>query len=148
MAEFVVAAPVMILLWFGVSYFRQGYARRLQTMSDAHADAWAKAYSNDGSCFRAGAGPWQGWTSSAGSGLVDGNGNQADVADKFKGTSSLFIYGSVRSKATRKTEGAYWNGSTSSQSFITCNEVVPTGYYADQDVVTPLWDFAGSFFKF
>src|SRR6266508_1654066 len=125
MAEFVVAAPVMILLWFGVNYFRQGYARRLQTMSDAHAEAWAKAYSNSGECFRAGAGPWQGWTSSAGSGLVDGNGNQADVESRFSGTSSMFLYGTVRAKATRSTKGAYWNGSTSSETFLTCNELVP-----------------------
>jgi hypothetical protein len=164
MAEFVVAAPVMILLWLGVSYFRQGYARRLQTMSDSHAQAWAKAYSNSGECFTVGAGPWKGWTEGKqqGGGLSDGSGGDPGVEAKFAGTSSMFIYGTVREKATRTTKGAYWNGSVSSETFLTCDELVPatkpgagggtvnTGNdpNADQNVVAPLWDFAKSFFRF
>jgi len=68
MAEFLVGLPMMILLWAGVDYFRQAYARRLETMSQSHAEAWAKAYSNDGSCY-GGGGPWGGWSSSGAPGL-------------------------------------------------------------------------------
>jgi hypothetical protein len=164
MAEFVIAAPVMILLWFGVNYFRQGYARRLATMSDAHAEAWAKAYSNGGECFQSGAGPWQGWTvgKQQGGGITNGNGGDPNVEGQFAGTSSMFIYGTVRTEATRKVQGAWLSGSVSSQAFVTCNELVPAtspgagggptnrgdDSSADQNVVAPLWDFVKSFFKF
>lgn len=164
MAEFVIATPMMILLWFGINYFRQGYARRLDTMSRSHAEAWAKAYSNNGECFKAGAGPWQGWTSSKdqGGGLTDGNGADSGAEDKFKGTSSMFIYGTVRSDAEETTKGAYWNGTVKSETFITCNELVPAtskeaatdsnssgdDKYADQNVIKPMWDFVKSFFRF
>jgi hypothetical protein len=155
MAEFVVAIPVMLMLWFGVSYFRQGYARRLQALSDVHADAWAKAYSNDDSCFKAGAGPWQGWSDGQAQGggtLGDGNGNPVDPAGAFQGSSSAFIYGTVRSSAKRDLGGAMGQGSVGADMFITCNELVPTATQldpeADQNVVTPLWDFAKSFFHF
>lgn len=162
MTEFLISAPMMITLWFGINYFRQGYARRLDTMSRSHAEAWQKAYSNNGECFKAGGGPWQGWTNSKGDGLNDADGQDSGVEDKFKGTSSMFIYGTVRSSSTEQTKGVLWNGSTTSSTFITCNEIVPAtnkesatdsnssgdDKYADQNVIHPMWDFVKSFFKF
>ena len=150
MAEICLAAPVMILLWVGVDYFRVGYARRLQTLSDAHAAAWQKAYSNDGSCFKAGGAPWQGFTGGTNT-IVDGNGNTIDPAQKFSGTSSMFIYGTTRASANASVSNAYWSAQMTSESFITCNELVPdtsNDKYADQNVITPLWDVVKSFFQF
>jgi hypothetical protein len=155
MAEFVVATPVMLMLWFGVSYFRQGYARRLQAMSDAHADAWSRAYSNDGRCFKARAGPFQGWSDAqaqGGGAISDGSGGTVDPAPAFQGSSSAFIYGTARSQAKRDLSGGLGGGSVAAEAFVTCNELVPTSTamdpQADQNVVTPLWDFAKSFFQF
>jgi hypothetical protein len=153
MAEFVVAIPVMLTLWFGVAYFRQGYARRLQALSDAHADAWTRAYSNDGSCFKSGAGPFAGWTDAqnqAGA-ITDGNGGSLDPGAAFSGTSSAFMYGTARSSAKRTLGAGLGGGSVSADIFVTCNEVVPVDHpdpYADQNVVAPLWDFVKSFFHF
>src|SRR5262245_1592817 len=54
MAEFAILAPIMVLMWMGIHYFRVGYARRLETLARAQKDAWTLAYSNTGACFRGG----------------------------------------------------------------------------------------------
>jgi hypothetical protein len=146
MAEVCLAAPVLILLWVGVDYFRVGYARRLQTLSDAHAAAWQSAYSNDGSCFKAGGGPWQGFTGGTNT-ITDGNGNPVDPGPRFSGSSSMFMYGTTRASADASVSNAYWSAKMTSQTFITCNEVVPDAN-GDQNVITPLWDVVKSFFSF
>lgn len=137
MAEMIICAPIMILMWVGIDYFRQGYARRLETMSQSHGEAWARAYSNDGSCY-AGGGPFPGWTSSSGSMPTDSGGEGLDK--KFD--SSMFMYGVVHAPKSMKTSSAYWSGTVSSNTTITCNEVVPT---EDRNVLTPLVDFVKSF---
>ena len=138
MAEFLVGLPVMILLWAGVDYFRQGYARRLETLNQSHSEAWAKAYSNDGSCY-GGGGPWGGWTSSNGQ-MPDGNGDGQSLDKKF--SSTMFMYNTARSTKSMATNSARWSGTVSSSTTITCNEVVPTD---DRTVLTPLVDFIKSF---
>jgi hypothetical protein len=150
MAEVCLAAPVLILLWVGVDYFRVGYARRLQTLSDVHAAAWKSAYSNDGSCFAAGAGPLPG-LSGGSLGLVDGSGNPVDPTARFSGTSSMFMYGQAKVSAQASVANAYFNAQMTSSATITCNEVVPDAskdQYADQNVISPMWDFVKSFFSF
>jgi hypothetical protein len=150
MAEMCLAAPVLILLWIGVDYFRTGYTRRLQTLSDAHAQAWKSAYSNDGSCF-AGGGPWPGITGSS-LGLSDGSGNTVDPGPAMSATSSMFMYATAHGSGQATVSNGRWSAQLTSEAFITCDEVVPdaskSGTGADQNVVRPLWDFAKSFFQF
>jgi hypothetical protein len=151
MAEMCLAAPVMILLWVGVDYFRVGYSRRLQSLSDAHAGAWKAAYSNDGSCF-AGGGPFPGITGSS-LNIVDGSGNPVDPGPKLSGSSSMFMYGTAHATGQASVSNALFGAQMKSESFITCNEVVPDvkkekDEYADQNVVKPMFDFVKSFFKF
>ena len=138
MAEFLVGLPMMILLWAGVDYFRQAYARRLETMSQSHAEAWAKAYSNDGSCY-GGGGPWGGWTSSN-SQMPDGNGDGQSLDKKF--SSTMFMYNTARSTKSMAVSSSRWSATARSSTTITCNEVVPKD---DRDVLTPLADFIKSF---
>jgi hypothetical protein len=137
MTEFLVGLPVLILLWAGVDYFRQGFARRLETLNQSHAEAWKKAYSNDGSCF-AGGGPFPGWTEPEKDMPTDKGGEQLDK--KF--SSSTFMYGLARSHKSMATTSARWSGRVSSDTTITCNEVVPK---EDRNVLTPLVDFVKSF---
>jgi hypothetical protein len=129
---------MIIVLWAGVDYFRMGYARRLDTLNQSHAEAWAKAYSNDGSCF-GGGGPWGGWTSSNGS-MPDGNGDGQSLDKKFNST--MFMYNTARSTKKQSASSARWSATVSSSTTITCNEVVPTD---DRNVLTPLMDFIKSF---
>jgi len=138
MTEFLVGLPVMILLWAGVDYFRVAYAHRLDTMSFSHAEAWAKAYSNDGSCY-GGGGPWGGWTSSN-SQMPDGNGDGQGLDKKFDST--MFMYNTARSTKSLPVTSARWSATVASSTTITCNEVVPTD---DRNVLTPLVDFIKSF---
>lgn len=133
MTEFLVGLPVLILLWAGVDYFRQGFARRLETLSQSHAEAWEKAYSNDGTCF-AGAKPWSGFTDNS-SQMPDGNGDGQKLSDKTG--SSMFMYNISRSTKGMATTSSRWSGYVSSSTTITCNEVVPKD---DRNVLTPLID--------
>ncbi|MCA1663847.1 MAG: hypothetical protein LC659_06200, partial [Myxococcales bacterium] len=102
MTEFLVGLPVLIVLWAGVDYFRQGYARRLETMNQSHSEAWAKAYSNDGSCY-GGSTPWGGWTGSNSS-MPDGNGDGQGLDRKFNST--MFMYNTARSTKSMATHSA------------------------------------------
>jgi hypothetical protein len=138
MTEFLVGLPMLILMWAGIDYFRQGFARRLETLNQSHAEAWAKAYSNDGSCYGGGS-PWGGWTSSN-SQMPDGNGDGQGLDKKF--SSTMFMYNTARSTKSLATTSSRWSGHVSSATTITCNEVVPTD---DRDVLTPLADFIKSF---
>ena len=131
MTEFLVGLPVLILLWAGVDYFRQGWARRLETMSQSHAEAWEKAYSNDGACF-AGAKPWGGFTDNSGS-------MPSGVTDKTD--SSIFKYNVARSSKSMAVTSSRWSGNVVSSTTVTCNEVVPKD---DRDVLTPMIDFIKS----
>lgn len=131
MTEFLVGLPVLILLWAGVDYFRMGMARRLETLSRSHAEAWEKAYSNDGSCF-AGAKPWDGFTKNSG---------QMPTGVTDKTDSSLFKYNLARSTKDMAVTSSRWSGHVVSSTTITCNEVVPKD---DRDVLTPMIDFIKS----
>lgn len=131
MTEFLVGLPVLILLWAGIDYFRQGWARRLETMSQSHAEAWEKAYSNDGTCF-GGAKPWGGFTDNAGS-------MPSGVTDKSD--SSIFKYNVARSSKSMAVTSSRWSGNVVSSTTVTCNEVVPTD---DRNVLKPMIDFIKS----
>lgn len=137
MTEFLVGLPMIILLWAGVDYFRLGYARRLDTMNQSHAEAWAKAYSNDGSCY-GGASAWGGWTGSNGQ-MPDANGS-GSIDRKFNST--MFMYNTARSTKSQNATSSRWSATVKSSTTITCNEVVPTD---DRNVLTPLTDFIKSF---
>jgi hypothetical protein len=139
MAEFLVGLPMLILLWAGVDYFRRGYARRLDTMNLSHADAWQKAYSNDGSCYAGNKGPWGGWSDNSGS-MPDNNGGGQSLDKSFD--SSMFFYGVARSTKSETASSSRWSATVKSSTAITCNEVVPTD---DRNVLTPLVDFIKSF---
>src|SRR4051812_34648075 len=138
MTEFLVGLPMMILLWAGVDYFRTAYAHRLDTMSFSHSAAWAKAYSNDGSCY-GGSSPWGGWTGSN-SQMPDGNGDGQSLDRKFDST--MFMYNTARSTKSPPVTSARWSATVASSTTITCNEVVPTD---DRNVLAPLVDFIKSF---
>ena len=137
MTEFLVGLPMIIVLWAGVDYFRMGYARRLDTMNLSHSEAWAKAYSNDGSCF-GGGGAWPGFTSN--NSLPDGNGDGQSLDKKFNST--IFMYSTARSTKSESATSARWSATVKSSTTITCNEVVPTD---DRNVLAPLTDFIKSF---
>ena len=140
MTEFLVGLPMLILLWAGVDYFRVAYARRLETLSQSHAEAWAKAYSNDGSCY-AGKTPWGGFTDNSGS-MPDGNGNGQTLDKNFK--SSMFFYDHATSLKKLSVNSSRWSATVASSTTITCNEVVPDEK-SDDNVLTPLTDFIKSF---
>jgi hypothetical protein len=138
MTEFLVGLPMIIILWAGVDYFRMGYARRLETLNQSHSDAWAKAYSNDGSCFGGGS-AWGGWSDSSGS-MPDGNGDGQGLDKKFNST--MFMYNVARSTKSMGATSSRWTATVQSSTTVTCNEVVPTD---DRNVLTPLTDFIKSF---
>lgn len=163
-AEFVILAPVMILMWAGIDYFRSGYARRLDAIAQSHAQAWALAYSNDGRCFQ-NQEPWAGFTGNDNAGDPSVTGEEGSQAsEEFKGgtSSSMFQYAHVNTEGSWKTKGAWWNGNAVGEvkggTYVICDEVVPatnaessegsSGYskYADQDVLKPLWGFVRSLF--
>jgi hypothetical protein len=151
MAEMVLLAPVMILMWVGIDYFRSGYARRLEAISESHRKAWAAAYSNDGSCF-ANKEPWAGFTGENDAMNSANTGEKgAEAATAFSGntSSSMFMYAHTNINSTWSTRGARWEGgakgSVKGGTYIACNEVVPNGS-SDQNVLTPLWDFVRNLF--
>src|SRR5262245_57146273 len=164
MAEMCLLAPVMILMWFGIDYFRSGYARRLAALGNARAAAWKLAYSNDGSCF-AEKEFFSGFTGEANMmdpGVVGAKG--AEATNSFKGdtSSSMLMYAHANISAQMSTKAAFHSGgavgTVRGGAYVTCNEVVPAtnaaagkgsnGWdkYADQNVLTPLWDFVKSIF--
>ena len=141
MTEMLLGLPLMILMFAGVDYFRVGYAKRLETMSQSHGEAWAKAYSNDGSCFGSGNGPFPGF-GDAMKNMPDGNGDGKPLSSDMH--SSMFMYGIAHGPKTQSVTSARWSATVGSNTTITCNEVVPTADN-DQDVLTPLADFIKSF---
>jgi|GEM_PF-3336907 len=154
MVEMVILLPVMITMWFGIDYFRSGYARRLNALGVSQTRAWKLAQSNDGSCF-------------ANKEAFAGFGGENDVTDpsnvgdkgaeagqQFQGNtgSSMFMYAHANQVAQMSTRKARFDGdktgSVRGGTYVTCNEVVPSGAnYGDQNVLTPLWDFVKSIFK-
>ena len=62
----------------------------------------------------------------------------------------MFMYGHANVSQQWSTKKARWDGSVGSVkggTYVTCNEVVPGGGdYADQNVLTPLWDFVKNIF--
>jgi hypothetical protein len=160
MAEMALLAPVMILMWVGIDYFRSGYARRLQAIADSHKAAWTSAYSNDGSCF-ANKEAWAGFTGENDPTDASNTGEKgSQAAGAFQGntSSSMFIYAHANYQGSMKTKSAHFDGDSVGDvkggTFVICNEVVPatnrasggSDRYADQDVLTPLVDFVKSLF--
>lgn len=164
MAEMVLLAPVMILMWVGIDYFRSGYARRLEAIAQSHKSAWALAYSNDGSCFK-NKEPWTGFTGENDATDPSNTGEEGSkAASTFGGStsSSMFEYAHANVQTSWSTRAAHFDGdavgSMKGGTYIACNEVVPAtnaesgigsgGYdkYADQNVLTPLWNFVRSLF--
>lgn len=158
MAEMVLLAPVMILMWFGIDYFRSGYARRLEAINESHAKAWALAYSNDGSCF-ANKEPWAGFTGENDTASTGSDGSQASEAFKGGTTSSMFMYAHANVQTSWSTRVAHWDGSKGSMkagTYVACNEVVPgtkgndatpgADKFDDQNVLTPLYEWVKSLF--
>jgi hypothetical protein len=158
----VLLAPVMILMWVGIDYFRSGYARRLEAINESHGKAWALAYSNNGSCF-ANKEPWAGFTGENDVSNSSNTGEKgAQAADAFKGntSSSMFMYAHANVQTKWSTRVARWDGSQGSMNagtYVACNEVVPgtqgndatpgAGKFDDQNVLTPLYDWVKSLFK-
>jgi hypothetical protein len=161
MAEMVLLAPVMILMWFGIDYFRSGYARRLEAINESHAKAWALAYSNDGSCF-ANKEPWAGFTGENDATSSANTGEKgSEAAQAFQGgtTSSMFMYAHANVQTSWSTRTAHWDGSKGSMkagTYVACNEVVPgtkgndatpgADKFDDQNVLTPLYEWVKSLF--
>jgi hypothetical protein len=148
MAELCLLAPVMILMWIGIDYFRSGYARRLDALAQSHAAAWKLAYSNDMSCF-AGKSPISGFTGGGQLDPASAGQDAANATNTFSNnsSSSMFFYAHANIASSVNTKDARWGGgapgSVHGATFIACNEVVPDD---DQNVITPLWDFVKSLF--
>lgn len=149
MAELCLLAPVMILMWIGIDYFRAGYARRLDALNLSHQRAWKLAYSNDMSCF-ANKSAWTGFTQGNPDlepGASGQDASNASQAFKDNSSSSMLFYAHAWVPTDVNTKDARWGGGQGGKvhgaTFITCNEVVPTD---DQNVITPLWDFVRSLF--
>ena len=164
MAEMVLLAPVMILMWVGIDYFRSGYARRLDALAQARSSAWKSAYSNDGSCF-ANKEAWAGFTGEndpTDPSNTGEKGSQASSAFQGNTTSSMFMYAHANVQTSWTTKAAKFDGGSvgtmNAGTYVACNEVVPAtnaesgkgsnGFSdnADQNVLTPLWDFVKSLF--
>jgi hypothetical protein len=161
MAEMVLLAPVMILMWVGIDYFRSGYARRLEAINESHGKAWALAYSNDGSCF-ANKEPWAGFTGendATSSANTSQKGSEAAQAFQGGTKSSMFMYAHANVQTSWKTRTARWDGSQGSMAagtYVACNEVVPgtkgndatpgAEKFDDQNVLTPLYEWVKSLF--
>jgi hypothetical protein len=156
MTETLLLVPVMVLMWAGIDYFRMGYARKLETMAKAHEVAWKLAYSNDGSCFAnkeffAG---FTGENSITDASNVGDKGSEAGTAFQGNTSSSMFMYAHANVGAKMDLKAAHFDGDSTggvkAGMYITCNEVVPatssSDKYADQNVLTPLWDFVKSIF--
>jgi hypothetical protein len=151
MAEMCLLAPVAILMWFGIDYFRSGYARRLESIANSHKSAWTKAYSNDGSCF-ANKEAWAGFTGENDPTNASNTSEKgAEAATAFQGntSSSMFMYAHANVESSMSTREAKWDGrvkgTVKGGTYVACNEVVPVGD-KDQNVLTPLWDFVKSIF--
>ena len=165
MAEMVLLAPVMILMWAGIDYFRAGYTRRLETLANSHQVAWKLASSNDGSCF-ANKEAFAGFTGESDvtdASNVGDKGSEATQAFSGNTSSSMFMYAHANVSAQMATKVAHFDGDSVGKvgggMYITCNEVVPptnaasavgsgksADKFADQNVLTPLWDFVSSIF--
>ncbi len=152
MVEVVIMLPMLLLIWAGVDYFRAAYARKLDSIGRAQAQAWKLAYSNDGSCF-ANKEPWAGFTGEndpANTSTVGDDG--ATITTTYTGSTSnsMLIYAHANQTVTQPTLAPRWMGgasqAVSGSIYITCNETVPKKD-KDQDVLTPLWDFVKSIFK-
>jgi hypothetical protein len=157
MTEFVLLMPVIIAMWMGIEYFRSGYARRLEALGQSQTAAWKLAYANDLSCYKQGGVSWDG----VAGGLADlgaGGGDKANEAiNEFSNSSkdsSMFLYGHVAIGRTMSTTKRAWeagkpNGAVAGQTYITCNEVVPSADNSqDQNVITPLKSFITNVFNF
>jgi hypothetical protein len=154
MTEMVLLLPVMILMWAGIDYFRAGYARRLESLAKAHQVAWKLAYSNDGSCF-ANKEAWAGFTGENDVTDASNVGDKgAEATQSFSGStsSSMFMYAHANVGSSMGINAgrsdALGGGTVKGGMYITCDEVVPktssSDKYADQNVLTPLWDFVSN----
>ncbi len=158
MAEMVILAPLMIALWIGIDFFRQGYVRRLQAIADADGRAWKLAMSNDLSCYKGGSETLS-QVSTAASNNSGVAGQAVSTFQANSGSSSLFMYGHADITATREISrhGALKGGSVKAGTYVICNEVVPATNAnaasgapyeetADQDVLSPVVSFIKSLF--
>ena len=154
MVEMVILLPVMITMWFGIDYFRSGYARRLTALGTSQTRAWKLAQSNDGSCF-ANKEPFAGFGGEndvTDASNVGTKGAEAGQQFQNNSDSSMFLYAHANQVAQMSTRKARFDGDKTGTvkggTYVTCNEVVPDGAnYGDQNVLTPLWDFVKSIFK-
>lgn len=148
MAEFVLLTPVIIAMFWGIDYFRSGYARRIEAINRSQTEAWKLAYANDMSCHKNSSGfaPVAGGVAGIG-----GGGEKADEAiNQFSSNakdSAMFLYGHTTVGKRLATNRAKWQGgqrgTVDGSTFITCNEVVPK---EDQNIWTPLKSFILSAF--
>jgi hypothetical protein len=155
MTEMVILLPTMIAMWFGIDYFRSGYARRLQALNQSQTAAWKLAYSNDGSCF-ANKELWAGFTGENDTVSASTVGSKGSASQSFQNSgsmsSSMFMYAHANTKAQLTTNKAQFDGGSTGTvrggTYIACNEVVPGGgQYGDQNVLTPLFDFVKGLFS-
>src|SRR5438093_1233554 len=127
----VLLAPVMILMWVGIDYFRAGYARRLESLKKAHEVAWKLAYSNDGSCFanKEFVAGFTGESNITDASNVGEKGSEATNSFSGSTSSSMFMYAHANVGAKMHTKAALFDGgavgSVGGGMYITCNEVVP-----------------------
>jgi len=144
MTEFLVALPCALLLWFGVEYFRNGWARKLSAISASYDHAWSKSLSTDGSCLQS----ESGWAGNA----PDVDPFQAttldaplqEAIDEYHPAVHLDDYSHVDDTVVRVTRPARWNNDTvatvQGRTRLICDEVPPA---ADADVLRPMSDRLG-----
>jgi hypothetical protein len=148
LVETCVLAPILILMWIGIDYFRASYARRLRTLSVAYGRAWTRAFARDGSCQR-------GSTPDSVHALLDGA-VSGDERAQVRGAIDVYVAsrpawafrgGYVDERVTLATDGARWGGgagvTVTGGAFLPCNEMVPV---PDRDVESAVGSYLAKVF--
>lgn len=160
MAEFALLAPLIVVMWMGMEYFRKGYETALTTLASSQKQAWSRAYPNELGCHQ-GIGNYLGVLAAAGAETAGGDaagdsvGDFASAERSGSTDSSMFLYADATGRSpTRSVEsnqlyGLKLQASLRSKTFLTCNEVVPhrghgEGIRPDENVITPLKTFVSS----
>jgi hypothetical protein len=147
MVEATVLAPILILLWMGVDYFRAAYTRRMQALSMASHDAWKRSEAADGSCFTAAQEPKPRVFVDMLESLAAGGPFASMVrgaVERYVDTRPAWAFrrGHVEIEVSVATRRARWGGGPSAVvtggMYLPCNEVVPSD---DRDVHSALDDY-------
>ncbi len=114
LVETAVLAPILILTWIGIDYFRASYARRMHALSVAYDRAWTRAFALDGSCQRASGDGSPEVVHQLLGGMVKGpmSASVNGAIDLYVATRPAWAFhgGHVETQVDYATRGARWGG--------------------------------------